>query len=103
MFADNSDKLVKKLIQAEYKNAVKHYGAEYKTLSEAESILLEEINEADVEIEELDLRFSETDWNDGKNLVMDLNKMQKRAMNGIKELAQVCAVITKLRLSNLGK
>lgn len=103
MFADQSDKLVKKLIQAEFKNAVDHYGLTYKDLDEAERILIEEITEADTEVEELDLRFSETDWTDGKNLDVDLNKMQKRAINGIKELAQVCAVINKIRLSNLGK
>lgn len=103
MFAEKSDKLVKKLIQAEFQNAVDHYGQTYSDLNEAEKILIEEINEADTEIEELDLRFSDTDWIDGNGLSIDLNKMQKRAINGIKELAQVCAVINKIRLSNLGK
>ena len=103
MFAEKSDKLVKKLIQAEFQNACDHYGMTYDSLDEAEKILIEEINEADTEVEELDLRFSDTDWIEGKNLSVDLNKMQKRAINGIKELAQVCAVINKIRLSNLGK
>lgn len=103
MFAEHSDKLVKKLIQAEFQNACDHYGCTYSDLDEAEKILIEEINEAETEVEELEFRFSETDWIDGKNLSVDLNKMQKRAINGIKELAQVCAVINKIRLSNLGK
>lgn len=103
MFAEQSNKLVKKLIQAEYKNAVDNYEATYKDLREAESILLEEVEEADAEIENLDLRFSEADWIDGSDLKTDLNKMKKYAMNCMKELAQVCAVITKIQLSNLGK
>lgn len=101
MFSNQSDKLVKKLIQAEYKNATDNYGFTYSDLKEAETILIEEIEEADAEIENLDLRFSETDWIDGKDLKTDLNKMKKYAINCIKELAQVCAVITKIQLSHL--
>lgn len=103
MFAEQSEKLVKKLVQAEYRNAVEHYGETYKDLNEAEAILIEEINEADAEVENLDLRFSEADFISGNGLKIDINKMRKYAINGIKELAQVCAVLNKIQNSKLGK
>ena len=46
-FSAETDKLVKDLIQAEYKNACENWGSNYNSLHEGYALLLEEIEEAE--------------------------------------------------------
>lgn len=103
MFSNMSKKLAKKLIQAETINAIEHYGSTYKDSEEAEAVLVEEIQEAEAELDNLYMAFAVTnfDRNTKDELKRNCEKMKKAAINGIKELAQVCAVLNKIEYSGL--
>lgn len=109
MFSEQTDKLLDELIQAEYKNACeqakKEFGDEYinkyHSLYEGYSILLEEIEETEWEIEKLKDAQSML-WDGIKgigNPLGDINfdLIDERALCAIKELLQVIAVTQKLR------
>lgn len=103
MFAIQSDKLAKKLIQSEYRNAVETYGEKYESIDLAEDVLSEEISEADEEIENIYMAFSVMDFSNPTKLKMSVSKMRKAVINGIKELAQVGAVLNKIEKSGFSK
>lgn len=103
MFAENSDKLVKKLVQAETVNAIQNYGKTYDNTAIAEDVLLEEVQEADKELDNLYMAFACTDFTKKEYVKLNCAKIKKAAINGIKELAQVCAVINKIELSGFDK
>ncbi len=84
MFAVESEKIVDKLIEAEYKQAVKQYGKTYADENEAHDVLYEEIIESIEEVRKLSPNPKCAAYN------------IKNARAAIKELAQVCAVCGKI-------
>ena len=99
-FAPETEKLVNELIQAEYKNACENWGEKYHSLHEGYAILKEEIEE--VEEQTRNLRLIKFIWNEIKedrkcNLYRLLEFMEKGVICAIKELAQVGAVLQKIK------
>lgn len=100
MFAEETEKLVNDLIQAEYKNACDLWGEKYHSKEEACDILKEEVREVGYEIAELSYRnfyFVKYAY-DNQNLPDNwIEETEKYVKNAIKELAQVGAVVRKIR------
>lgn len=101
-FAEKTEKIVDELIDEEYLNAIKKYGYDYNSLHEGYAILKEEIEEVDIEIEDIE-RWLNSFWTsikidmyyrDTKDCVEELEVCVK---NAIKELAQVGAVLRKIK------
>jgi predicted RNase H-like nuclease (RuvC/YqgF family) len=101
-FAEKTEKIVDELIDEEYQNAIKKYGYDYNSLHEGYAILKEEIEEVDIEIEDLK-RWLDDFWisikndryyNDTEHCVEELEVCVE---NAIKELAQVGAVLRKMK------
>lgn len=105
-FAQESEKLVNELIQTEYKNACKNWGDKYHSLHEGYAVLLEEVEEARSEFDKLVIN-TERIWKEIKdfnNSIYDRNELIclcKKATDytydTIKELAQVGAVLMKIK------
>lgn len=99
-FSENTEKLVKELIDVEYKNACECYGEKYNSLHEGYAVLLEEVEEVKEQTKKL--RLIKVMWNeiknDNKNILCKLlDLMEIGVICAIKELAQVGAVIRKLQ------
>lgn len=107
-FSEKSEELVKELIQAEYDNACKqakkefndNYVDRYHSLFEGYAILKEEVEEVKELIECFDNDFYRL-WtyikaNNPQLINVYANGLKINAEETIKELAQVCAVFTKL-------
>lgn len=101
MFAPETENLVEHLIQAKYKNACENLGEKYNSLHEGYAVLLEEVDEVKFHITDL---FGDMDgfWSG----VKENNKLYckdgvgyllKHTTNAIKELAQVGAVLMKIK------
>lgn len=102
-FSENTEKLVNVLIDEEYKNACNKYGSEYHSLHEAYAVLKEEIEEAETEIKFLK-RWFENIWESIKtdNITYQydcIEELKSCVENSIKELAQVGAVVLKIRIT----
>lgn len=100
MFAPETEKLVNDLIQAEYKNACENYGEKYHSKEEACVVLNEEVRE--VAFEFVELSYHNFDFikhaYDNKQLPDNwIEETEKYVKNAIKELAQVGAVVRKIR------
>lgn len=100
-FSENTEKLVKELIDVEYKNACECYGEKYNSLHEGYAVLLEELEEAENDIKMLHNQINWI-WRAIKENSLDHSKevsggMLKKTNYAIKELAQVGAVIRKLQ------
>lgn len=105
-FSTETDKLVKDLIQVEYKNACEKFGEKYHSLHEGYAILLEELEEAKKEFESIEPTlkwiweeikiFSQEIYSEKALLGYCKNEMEyvERTM---KELAQVGAVLMKIK------
>lgn len=100
-FSAKTEQLVDELIQAEYKNACEKFGEKYNSLHEGYAILLEEIEEAEAEMKKIkrDLEFLwlYTKRNDIEMINLNLNRIQESDLSCIKELAQVGAVLFKIK------
>jgi hypothetical protein len=99
-FAAETEKLVEQLIQAEYKNACEKFGDKYHSLHEGYAVLLEEVEE--VKEQTKNLRLTKFIWNeikkDNKDILYKLLElMEKGVICAIKELAQVEAVLMKIK------
>lgn len=103
-FSEQTEKLVKELIQAEYKNACEKFGDKYHSLHEGYAILLEELEEAIEEVKEL-INNKKRIWyylKDYDPKSMDISLLQSIGFaegcveNSMKELAQVGAVLMKI-------
>lgn len=99
-FAQETEKLVNELMQAEYKNACENWGGTYNSLHEGYALLLEEIEEAETEMKKIkrDLEFL---WlylkrNDIEMINLNLSRIQESDLSCMKELAQVGAVLLKI-------
>ena len=101
MFAIETENLVEQLIQAEYKNACKNYGEKFNSLHEGYAVLLEEVEEAKEQIENIEVDICDV-WRAIKNNASYIVEDNcKRLLNNIEscisELAQVGAVVRKIR------
>ena len=100
MFATETEKLVNDLIQAEYKNACDLWGEKYSNKEEACVVLNEEVREVGYEIAELSYRnfyFIKYAYDNQKLPDNWIEETEKYVKNAIKELAQVGAVVRKIR------
>lgn len=96
-FAKESENLVQKLINAEYLNACQQYGETYTDIEEMHEVFDEEIQEVFCEIKAL---LSLTPLIKHYIATKDfkyLERVENVAKNGIKELAQVGAVLQKIK------
>ena len=106
-FSEKTEKLVNELIQAEYENACKQakkefgdeYINKYHSLYEGYSILLEEIEEVKCEISFLDMHqkdmWRSVKW--GSHIEDSVKTLTEYTLSSIKELAQVGAVLQKIK------
>ena len=95
-----AEKLVNELIQAEYKNACEQFGEKYHSLHEGYAILKEEIEEVRNEYNSLLSNFHylwENIKDDDKDILSTIAKMQNDVICQMKELAQVGAVLMKIK------
>lgn len=100
MFATEAENLVEQLIQAEYKNACENYGEKYHSKEEAWDVLNEEVREVGYEITELgyhNFDFIKYVYDNQKLPDSWIEEAEKYVKNAIKELAQVGAVVRKIR------
>lgn len=100
MFATETENLVEQLIQAEYKNACEVWGEKYHTKKEACDVLDEEVREVGYEYSNLEYRnFDFIKYAYGDEQLPDnwIEETEKYVKNAIKELAQVGAVVRKIR------
>lgn len=100
-FAPETEKLVNQLINAEYLNAVVNFGEKYNSLHEGYAVLLEEVEEIKPEITQL-LNSLDVFWlwvkrNNQDHKYLCIEDMYKATENAIKELAQVGAVLMKIK------
>jgi hypothetical protein len=102
MFNPESDLKVKELCNLELQQAVRQWGEKYENFDVADSVLLEEIKEAKIEVRGIETAFifwlASLNGDPGKQK-KTVNVIQKLAENGIKELAQVWAVCEKIKKS----
>lgn len=99
-FNEQTEKLTQDLIQAEYKNACEKWGDKYNSLYEGYAILKEEVEE--VKEQTKNLRLIKFMWDeikkDNKDILYRLLElMEKGVICAIKELAQVGAVLMKIK------
>jgi hypothetical protein len=101
MFATETENLVEQLIQAEYKNACENYGEKYHSKKEACDVLDEEVKEVGYELDGLqylNLEYIKCAYYDNFQLPDNwIEETEKYVKNAIKELAQVGAVVRKIR------
>lgn len=100
-FAQETEKLVNELIQAEYKNACEKFGEKYNSLHEGYAVLLEEVEEAENELNRLKSKY-QTLWKGVKEPnTIDFDFLLSGALTNIidqiKEIAQVGAVLMKIK------
>ena len=100
-FVKETEKLVNNLIQAEYKNACENWGEKYHSLHEGYAVLLEEVEEVKPEITQL-LNSFDVFWlwvkrNNQSHKYLCVEDMYKATENAMKELAQVGAVLQKIK------
>lgn len=100
-FSEQTEKLTQELINAEYKNACEKFGEKYHSLHEGYAILLEEVEEVKERITQID-EWLESYWVCVKLNVKDLSKQKLEKIHtntilAISELAQVGAVLQKIK------
>ena len=100
-FSEQTEKLIEQLIQAEYKNACDLWGVKYSSKEEACDVLNEEVREAGYEITELNYRnfdFIKYAVSGDEQLPNNwIKETEIYVRNSIKELAQVGAVLQKIK------
>ena len=99
-FSEQTEKLTQDLIQAEYLNACEQFGDKYHSLHEGYAVLKEEVEE--VKEQTKNLRLIKFIWDeikkDNKDILYRLLElMEKGVICAIKELAQVGAVLMKIK------
>ena len=96
MFSANSDKIVNELVIEELKSAIEQHGESFESVDLAKDVLFEEVQEARTEFNYVNNLFFMFYADTKKNY---LEEIQNRARLCIKELAQVCAVVEKIKNS----
>lgn len=101
-FSEQTEKLTLDLIQAEYLNAVVNFGEKFNSLHEGYAVLLEEVEEVEEVFAKIKSNISylwdlikENSTDADKMLIID--KIEIHSINTIKELAQVGAVLMKIK------
>lgn len=102
MFNTKSDQVVEELVKLEFDQARRQWGETYNSIDIADEVLHEEIQESLVEfmgVKNIYLRWLENlaGKTDGQTDI--IGALELCAKNGIKELAQVCAVCEKIKHS----
>ena len=100
-FAEVTEKIITLSIQAEYNNACKQFGYKYNSLHEGYAVLLEEVEEVKTEITQL-LNSFDVFWlwvkrNKQGHKYLCVEDMYKATENAMAELAQIGAVLTKIK------
>ena len=100
-FSPKTENLTQELINSEYLNAVVNHGEKYNSLHEGYAVLLEEVEEVKSEITQL-LNSFDVFWlwvkrNNKGHKYLCVEDMYKETENAIKELAQVGAVLMKIK------
>ena len=100
-FSPKTENLTQELINEEYLNAVVNHGEKYNSLHEGYAVLLEEVEEVKSEITQL-LNSFDVFWlwvkrNNQGHKYLCVEDMYKATENAIKELAQVGAVLMKIK------
>jgi SMC interacting uncharacterized protein involved in chromosome segregation len=99
-FSTKTDNLVKDLIQAEYDNACEKFGEKYHSLHEGYAVLLEEVEEAENEMDKIKHNLDIL-WKKIKNQDVSYDNIihfiDCSSFYTIKELAQVGAVLMKIK------
>lgn len=105
MFAPETEKLVEQLIQTEYENACEKFGKKYNSLHEGYAVLLEEVEEAIVDVKNLIIN-KKMIWRYLKDynpnsvsvcLEQSIGFAEGSVENAMKELAQIGAVLMKIK------
>lgn len=101
-FSPDTEKLVNNLIQAEYKNACEKFGEKFNSLHEGYAVLLEEVEEVEDCIKrlknEIDYIWTCIKKNKTENITYSVDdSLNIFTKNAIKELAQVGAVLMKIK------
>lgn len=100
-FSPETEKLVNELIQTEYKNACEKFGEKYHSLHEGYAVLLEEIEESENEFTRikstLSFLWANIKYGKAQMIEQNLDILQKYTQNAMKELAQVGAVLMKIK------
>lgn len=103
-FNEQTEKLTQDLIQAEYKNACEKFGEKYNSLHEGYAFLLKEMEEVEMYIKRLkndiDSMWSYIKSKENKTKFIKYyvdNCFDVFTNNSIKELAQVGAVLMKIK------
>ena len=97
MFAADTEKLVNDLIQAEYKNDCEQYGCTYKCMQEMVEVLSEKVKEVFDELRLAEIKVVKTKFLTKSYNTETLLKLENYTRNAIKELAQVGAVLMKIK------
>lgn len=104
-FSSETEKLTQDLIQAEYLNACEQFGDKYHSLHEGYAVWYEELEEVENEIKKFDY-YQKLIWSyvkcngnldNGIPFEKALSLTLKTCENTIKELAQVGAVLQKIK------
>lgn len=99
-FSPETENIVNQLIQAEYKNACDNFGERYNSLHEGYAVLKEEIEEVRDEYNSLLNNYHylwENIKDNDKDILSTIAEMQIDVIHQIKELAQVGAVLMKIK------
>lgn len=99
-FAAETEKLVEQLIQAEYLNAVVNFGEKYHSLHEGYAVLKEEIEEVRDEYNSLLSNYHylwENIKDNDEDILSTIAEMQIDVIRQMQELAQVGAVLMKIK------
>lgn len=98
IFAPETEILVNELIQAEYNNVCKQFGDNYNSLYEGYAVLLEEVEKFEVYFSKIHDICVAIKQNKTENLEEYFDAYTLRcADNSIKKLAQVEAVLIKIK------
>ena len=100
-FSEQTEKLVNDLIQAESKNACEKFGEKFNSLHEGYAVLLEEVEEVKESYADVDIYLEEL-WKGIRGWKLFdkeicLNKLLADTQQAMKELAQVGAVLMKIK------
>lgn len=100
-FAAETEHIINWSIQAEYNNACKQFGCKFNSLHEGFAVLLEEVEEVKTEITQL-LNSFDVFWlwvkrNKKGHKYLCVEDMYKTTENAMSELAQIGAVLMKIR------
>ena len=102
-FAAETENIVNLLINVEYVNACEQYGCTYKCMQEMLEVLSEEVKEVYDELELAQNEVMKTQFLTKSYNTETLLKLEKYTRNAIKGLAQVGAVLMKIKNTLEGK